>query len=163
MSRGAEEPPPGDEKAEQVESPPCESDKVITGHSGSLGACSNVDDVNPKEIKFHGSWFAPKNPVRGSEWIHELNSSPNKKEYIVSHQSPDNWCKMIRFEVSKEGDNCNYKLLDAGYDTSATNASTCTTKAQVLQRWGAKKSAAVANNNSEGGYGIETFKYDKFC
>ena len=140
-----------------------EYNKVVTGHSESLGFCNSVNDIIPTEVAFHGTYFSPKNPVRGADWIHELSSTTNKKEYIVSHQSPDNWCKMIRFEVTKNGDNCNYELLDAGYNTSPTDASTCSTKSGVLGHWAVKKDQIVANSNDEGGYGIETLKYDKNC
>ena len=143
--------------------PPCESDKSVTGHTGSLGACSSLADIKPQEIKFQGAFFSPLNPVRGAEWVHELTSTPTKKEFIASHQSPDNWCKMVRFEVTKDNGNCNYKVLDAGYTRSPTNASTCKTKTEVLGHWGSKNNQGLANSNDENGYGIETFKYSKYC
>ena len=143
--------------------PPCERGKSITGHTGSLGACKSVNDIKPDEITFQGNFFLPRNPVRGAEWVHELSSTTNKKEFIASHQSPDNWCKMVRFEVSKDGDNCNYKVLDAGYTTSPTDASTCTTKTAVLGHWAAKNDQTLAPADDQNGYGIKTLKYNKYC
>ena len=143
--------------------PQCERGKSVTGHQGSLGACTSLSDIKPEEIKFQGAYFLPRNPVRDADWVHELNSSPTKREFIASHQSPDDWCKMVRFEVTKDNGDCNYKVLDAGYTTSPTNASTCTTKSEVLGHWGSKNPQALATSNDEGGYGIETFKYSKYC
>ena len=143
--------------------PPCERGKSITGQTGSLGACRTINDIKPNEITFQGNFFSPRNPTRGVEWVHELSSTANKKEFIASHQSPDNWCKMVRFEVSKDGDNCNYKLLDAGYTTSPTNASTCTTKTAVLGHWASKNVQSLATADDQDGYGIQNLKYDKYC
>jgi hypothetical protein len=143
--------------------PPCERGKSVTGHTGSLGACSSLNDIKPEEVTFQGAYFSPQNPVRGADWVHELSSTATKKEFIASHQSPDNWCKMVRFEVTKDNGNCDYKVVDAGYTTSPTNASTCTTKSEVLGHWGSKNPQSLATSNDEGGYGIETFKYSKYC
>ena len=143
--------------------PACESGKTITGHTGSLGACSSLTDIKPTEIKFQGAFFSPRNPVRNADWVHELSSSPTKREFIASHQSPDNLCKMVRFEVTKDNGDCNYKVIDAGYTASPTDASTCTTKSQVLSHWGSKNPQTLATSNEENGYGIETLKYSKYC
>jgi len=150
----------GEKKTTQ---PACESGKIITGQTGSLGACSSLIDIKPTEIKFQGAFFSPLNPLRSADWIHELSSSPSKREFIASHQSPDNWCKMVRFEITKDNGDCNYKVIDAGYTTSPADASTCTTKPQVLSHWGSKNPQALATSNEENGYGIETLKYSKYC
>ncbi len=124
--------------------PECEEDLTITTQEGTLGACGSLDDIDPMEVSFHGNFFSPKSPVRGSEWIQELSSTTNRKEFIAHHQSPDNYCKMVRFELTKDGDNCNYKVVDAGYTTSPTASSTCTTKDSVLSRWGSKNNQSLA-------------------
>lgn len=145
--------------------PTCERTKIITAQSGSLGSCRSPDDIDPKSVTFTGAAFRPKNPVRSANWIHELSSTDDRKEYIASHQSSDNWCKMVRFEIVKTGDICNYKVLDAGYTPSSSKQgeSTCTTKTKVLENWASKNDSAIAKNNQESGYGIEKLKYDKFC
>jgi hypothetical protein len=120
--------------------PTCERSKSITAQTGSLGSCRSPDDIDPVGVTFTGLHFTPKNPVRGATWIHELSSTDDKKEYIASHQSSDNWCKMVRFEIAKTGDKCNYKVLDAGYTPSSSKQSdsTCTTKSKVLENWASK-------------------------
>lgn len=145
--------------------PSCERSKTITAQSGSLGSCRSPDDIDPVGITFTGASFKPKNPVRSANWIHELSSTDDRKEYIASHQSFDNWCKMVRFEIVKTGDKCNYKVLDAGYTPSSSKQgeSTCTTKSKVLENWVSKTDNTLAHNNQESGYGIEKLKYDKFC
>lgn len=145
--------------------PTCERSKSITAQSGSLGSCRSPDDIEPKGVTFTGLHFNPRNPVRSANWIHELASTDDKKEYIASHQSNDNWCKMVRFEIVKSDDTCKYKVLDAGYTPSPSNQaeSTCTTKSKVLENWASKTDNTLARNNQESGYGIEKFKYDKFC
>ena len=143
--------------------PSCEEDLIIATQEGSLGACDSLDDIDPMEVSFQGNFFSPKSPVRGSEWIQELSSTDNKKEFIAHHQSPDNWCKMIRFELTKDGDNCNYKVVDAGYTTSPTASSTCTTKDSVVSHWGSKNNQSLAPDNTSNGYGIAQLKYNKYC
>ena len=143
--------------------PECEEDLTITTQEGTLGACGSLDDIDPMEVSFHGNFFSPKSPVRGSEWIQELSSTTNRKEFIAHHQSPDNYCKMVRFELTKDGDNCNYKVVDAGYTTSPTASSTCTTKDSVLSHWGSKNNQSLAPDNTTNGYGIAQLKYNKYC
>ena len=143
--------------------PECEEDLTIITQEGTLGACGSLDDIDPMEVSFHGNFFSPKSPVRGSEWIQELSSTTNKKEFIAHHQSPDNYCKMVRFELTKDGDNCNYKVVDAGYTTSPTASSTCTTKDSVLSHWGSKNNQSLAPDNTTNGYGIAQLKYNKYC
>ena len=143
--------------------PACEEDLTITTQEGTLGACGSLDDIDPMEVSFQGTFFSPRSPVRGSEWIQELSSTTNKKEFIAHHQSPDNYCKMVRFELTKDGDNCNYKVVDAGYTTSPTASSTCTTKDSVLSHWGSKNNQGLAPNNTTNGYGIAQLKYNKYC
>lgn len=145
--------------------PSCEKNKKIKANEGSLGACRTVDDIDPVGITFTGSHFKPKSPVRGDNWIHELSSSDDKKEFIAAHQSTDNYCKMVRFEIVKDGDNCKYKTLDAGYVPSSKEQgkSLCTTETNVINSWGSKNSTKLANSNSDAGYGIQEMKYNKFC
>ena len=158
----------GEEKEDPVvpktpAGPACEEDLTIATQVGSLGACDSLDDIDPMEVTFQGNFFSPKSPIRGSEWIQELSSTDNKKEFIAHHQSPDNWCKMIRFELTKDGDNCNYKVVDAGYTTSPTASSTCTTKDSVVSHWGSKNNQSLAPDNTSNGYGIAQLKYNKYC
>jgi hypothetical protein len=145
--------------------PSCEKNKTIKSKAGSLGTCDSVDDIEPVGITFTGAHFNPKSPVRGSNWIHELSSSDGKKEYIAAHQSTDNYCKMVRFEIKKDGDNCKYKTIDAGYAPSSKEQgkSLCTNETNVLDIWSQKTSNKLAFGNSDAGYGIEKMKYNKFC
>ena len=106
-----------------------------------------------------------KAPIRGNSWIHELSSTDNKKEYIAAHQSSDNYCKMVRFQVKKSGDFCRYKTLDAGYFPSekGQGKSLCTNEINVLDSWSQKNDQTLAFSDSDGGYGIQELKYNKFC
>ena len=152
------------EETKPVETgPACEEDLTITTQEGTLGTCGSLDDIDPMEVSFQGAFFSPKSPIRGSEWIQELSSTTNKKEFIAHHQSPDNYCKMVRFELTKDGDNCNYKVVDAGYTTSPTESSTCTTKDSVVSHWGSKNNQSLAPDNTSDGYGIAQLKYNKYC
>jgi len=137
--------------------------RTITGHSGTLGACEKPGDYVPKAAQYHGSWFSPKDPVRHEENIFKMNSTDTTDTYVVAHQSPDDWCKMVQFDITKEGGDCKYKLTDVGYSTSPTAASTCETIDEVRSHWENKNNTTIANNNSEGGYGIETLWYGSPC
>lgn len=141
----------------------CQEDLTVATHEGNLGACNTVYDVDPKEVKYQGTYFSPRNPVRGSEWIHELEVDGDTRSFVASHQSPDDFCKMVKFDITKKDGQCKYNVVDAGYTTSPTAASTCTTKEEVLSHWAAKNQQQVAPNNTSPGYGIEYMKYDKFC
>lgn len=145
--------------------PSCERNKKLKAKEGSLGACDSVSDIDPVGVTFTGSYFKPKAPIRGNSWIHELSSTDNKKEYIAAHQSSDNYCKMVRFQVKKSGDFCRYKTLDAGYFPSekGQGKSLCTNKINVLDSWSQKNDQTLAFSDSDGGYGIQELKYDKFC
>ena len=145
--------------------PSCERNKKLKAKEGSLGACDSVSDIDPVGVTFTGSYFKPKAPIRGNSWIHELSSTDNKKEYIAAHQSSDNYCKMVRFQVKKSGDFCRYKTLDAGYFPSekGQGKSLCTNEINVLDSWSQKNDQTLAFSDSDGGYGIQELKYDKFC
>ena len=145
--------------------PSCERNKKLKAKEGSLGACDSVSDIDPVGVTFTGSYFKPKAPIRGNSWIHELSSTDNKKEYIAAHQSSDNYCKMVRFQVKKSGDFCRYKTLDAGYFPSekGQGKSLCTNEINVLDSWSQKNDQTLAFSDSDGGYGIQELKYNKFC
>ena len=145
--------------------PSCERNKKLKAKEGSLGACDSVSDIDPVGVTFTGSYFKPKAPIRGNSWIHELSSTDNKKEYIAAHQSSDNYCKMVRFQVKKSGDFCRYKTLDAGYFPSekGQGKSLCTNKINVLDSWSQKNDQTLAFSDKDGGYGIQELKYNKFC
>ena len=138
----------------------CESGYSISGKSGSLGSCSSLDDITPEHFAFTGRYGDKLVP--DSQSIHELSSTATKKEFIASVQSEDNYCKMVRFEVTRNGDTCNYNVVDAGYTTSPSgDHSTCTTTTQVLSNWASKNAQSLATNDDEPGYGIETLQYAK--
>lgn len=145
--------------------PSCEKNKKLKAKEGSLGACDSVSDIDPVGVTFTGSYFKPKAPIRGNSWIHELSSTDNKKEYIAAHQSSDNYCKMVRFQVKKSGDFCRYKTLDAGYFPSEKEQgkSLCTNKINVLDSWSQKNDQTLAFSDKDVGYGIQELKYNKFC
>jgi len=141
----------------------CVEDLSVVSHEATLGPCDTVYDVDPKEVKYQGTYFLPRNPTRGKEWIHELEVNGDTRSFLASHQSPDDYCKMVKFDISKESGTCKYKVVDAGYTTSPTAASTCKTKEEVIAHWAAKNQQTVAPNDFTGGYGLQYMKYDKFC
>ena len=143
--------------------PACESNVVITGHSGSLGACLGVSNINPVQITFQGTYFDPRNPV--STVIHKYapDSASNVNSYITAYQSEDNYCKMVKFNISEYNGECYYELKDAGYTDSPSNASTCVTSSEIETHWGSKNPQTVATTEEEAGYGIKEVSYNKYC
>ena len=73
MMGGEEDPGSGGGAGANDSGPACEEDLTITTQEGTLGACGSLDDIDPMEVSFHGNFFSPKSPVRGSEWIQELS------------------------------------------------------------------------------------------
>lgn len=143
----------------------CERNKKINAAEGSLGECDSVSDIDPVGVTFTGLYFTPKAPIRGNLWIHELSSTDDTKEYIAAHQSKDNYCKMVRFQIKKDGDVCKYKQLDAGYVPSPKKQSTsvCTNEGKVLGSWAKKGDVPISSSDKDRGYGIQEMKYNKFC
>jgi hypothetical protein len=154
-----------EEKVEQANPEKECTTRSILEQSGSLGFCESPDDIIPTSVTFTGQYFSPKSPIRGTEWIHELSSSDNKKEYVASHQSADNYCKMVRFEITKDDkeDKCEYKVLDAGYATSPSDKSSCKSTGRVVEKWTSKNNQKLVTDNRGKGYGIKQMKYTKFC
>merc|ERR1712093_252636 len=79
----------------------------------------------------------------------------------MSHQSHDNWCKMIKFEIIKTDNSCFYKPIEARYRRSSLSSSICYTKSQVIDNFNSPTGkTGLAQSQSQGGYGIETLMYE---
>lgn len=140
---------------------PCEEDLTIASQGGSLGVCYSANDVKPIGSVMMGSFISDEPSI---DKIHLYKSTSDKNEFISAHQSEDNFCKMVRFEISKEGEDCNYKLIDARYATSPRRNSTCQTEDEVKNHFDSPVGTTeIAANASATGYGIKELKYNKFC
>ena len=109
------------EEPEEPESPPCEKDKSFAEQTGSF-ECENIDAFKPESATWWGTWINNSVPISSTEaeaagmshTFHELSSSANEKKYIAMRKT-DQHCKMVQFDITKEGNTCNYKINDAGY------------------------------------------------
>ena len=52
-------------------------------------------------------------------------------DYIVAHQSSTNWCYLLRFNISTNG-NCVYQPIGAKVAYSSADSSTCRTKTDII-------------------------------
>ena len=82
----------------------------------------------------------------------------------------DQHCKMVEIDVTKDGDNCNYSIKDAGYagygggGMGATDACTATTDAEVIAKWNAKTAVPTARTAAtDAGYGLKSLGYSMYC
>jgi hypothetical protein len=146
-----------------VAPPTCESNLTISGNSGSLGACAGVSNLSPENITLQGTWFTPRNPVSSVIHSYSPDSTSNVNSYIVAHQSDDDYCKMLKFEISEYNGQCAYELKDVGYTISPSNASTCVTSSQISGHWASKTDGSIATSDEVDGYGIKTLTYNKYC
>ena len=84
-------------------------------------------------------------------------SSFDDNEYIVS-VSDDGFCKMVRITITDDDGICELNVEEAGYvhlsDTDCNEDS-------GANDWLNKLQGTVAETNSEIGYGISRFQYDK--
>lgn len=139
---------------------PCEEDLTIASQGDSLGICHSPNDIKPIGSVMMGAFI--KGEPQGN--IHPYKSTLDKNEFISAHQSEDNFCKMVRFEISKEGDDCNYKLIDARYANSTKRQSTCKSEDQIKNHFDSPVGTTeIAANADANGYGIKELKYNKFC
>lgn len=151
------------ESADINTGPTCQSNLVVVGHSGSLGACTGVSNINPMNVTLQGTYFSPRNPLSNVIHVYSPDSTSNTNSYIAAYQSTDNYCKMVKFNVSEYNGECFYELKDVGYTTSPSDASTCTTASDIATHWASKTSQTIATSDEEGGYGIKQMSYDKYC
>ena len=142
----------------------CESKSIAASDptkSVELGSCEYVTDIDIEQAQLQGSWFWPRNPTSGRFFTY--SSSTDKIEYIMAHQSHDNWCKMIRFEITLDSTTkkCSYKPLNAKYKTSPLSNSICLTQNEVINNFNSPTgTTALATTASAGGYGIKTLYYE---
>ena len=159
-----------------TKSPPCEQDKSFTEQTGSF-ECESIEGFKPESATWWGTRINDSVPVSSAEaeatgmshTFHELSSSANEKKYIAMRRT-DEHCKMVQFDITKEGNTCSYKINDAGYagfgggGMGAQEACTATTDAEVTAKWNAKSPVATARqaaNNT--GYGLKSLGYSMYC
>ena len=156
--------------------PPCEKDKSFTGQTGSF-ECESIDAFKPESATWWGTWINNSVPISSEEaktagqthTFHELSSSANEKKYIAMRKTSQH-CKMVQFDITKEGNTCSYKINDAGYagygggGMGAKEACTATTDAEVIAKWNAKTPVATARNAAtDTGYGLKSLGYSLNC
>jgi hypothetical protein len=170
------EKPEEPEEPKEPEGPPCEKDKSFAEQTGSF-VCENIDAFKPESATWWGTWINNSVPISSTEaeaagmshTFHELSSSANEKKYIAMRKT-DQHCKMVQFDITKEGNTCNYKINDAGYagygggGMGAQEACTATTDAEVIAKWNAKTPVATARNAAtDTGYGLKSLGYSLNC
>lgn len=135
----------------------CQSGE-IDGHKGTFGYCEgNPQNVKIEEVKLRGKSFSTQNPIVRSVNIVEHLNKNEERQFIINHVE-GNKSIMIRVKVSKNENNCDYEVLDAGYVYGNLK-----TKEDIKKAWGRKTNTTLATSNDENGYGIELTKYSKFC
>ena len=99
-----------------------------------------------------------------SHTFHVLSSGANEKKYIAMRKTRQH-CKMVQFDITKDGNTCSYSIIDAGYagygggGMGAKQACTATTDEEVIAVWNAKSPASTARKRTESGYGLKSLEY----
>jgi hypothetical protein len=166
-----------EEEEEAPSAPSCQRDKSFDSQTGSF-KCSSIDDFKPEKATWWGSWINYSVPVSSddvtpnggrSHTFHALSSSPTEKKYIAMRKT-DKHCKMIQFDITKNGDTCMYSINDAGYagygggGMGADEACTATTDAEVIAKWNTKSTVEVARTaETDAGYGLKSLGYSLYC
>ena len=175
----------GDETPDTTEStdaggddsgPACQPDQTFDAQTGTV-ACESIDAFKPESATWWGTWINSSVPVSSEEAtaagmshsFHTLSSSATNKKYIAMRKTNQH-CKMVEIDVTKDGDNCNYSIKDAGYagygggGMGAKEACTATTDAEVIAKWNAKSAVPTARTAAtDTGYGLKSLGYSMYC
>lgn len=170
----------GEETPDTTEStdagPACQPDQTFDAQTGTV-ACESIDDFKPEAATWWGTYINNSVPVSSEEAtaagmshsFHTLSSSATNKKYIAMRKTNQH-CKMVEIDVTKDGDNCNYSIKDAGYagygggGMGATDACTATTDAEVIAKWNAKSAVPTARTAAtDTGYGLKSLGYSMYC
>ena len=165
------------EETKAVETgPACQPDQTFDTQTGTV-ACESIDAFKPESATWWGTWINSSVPVSSEEAtvrgethsFHELSSSATNKKYIAMRKTSQH-CKMVEVDVTKDGDNCNYSIKDAGYagygggGMGATDACAATTDAEVIAKWNAKTAVPTARTaTTDAGYGLKSLGYSMYC
>jgi len=156
--------------------PACQPDQTFNTQTGTV-ACESIDDFKPTAATWWGTSINSSVPVSSEEaktagqthTFHELSSTATNKKYIAMRKT-DKHCKMVEIDVTKDGDNCNYSIGDAGYagygggGMGATDACVATTDAEVVAKWNAKTATPTARTAAtDTGYGLKSLGYSMYC
>ena len=156
--------------------PACQPNPTFDAQTGTV-AGESIDVFIPETATWWGTWINNSVPVSSegataqgfSHTFHELSSSATNKKYIAMRKT-DQHCKMVEIDVTKDGDNCNYSIKDAGYagygggGMGATDACTATTDAEVIAKWNAKTAVPTARTAAtDTGYGLKSLGYSMYC
>ena len=161
--------------------PACQPNQTFNAQTGTV-PCESIDAFKPTAATFWGNYINSSVPVSSddptpnggiSHTFHVLESmegeKDNEKKYIAMRKTGQH-CKMVQFDITKEGNTCSYKINDAGYagfgggGMGAQEACTATTDAEVTAKWNAKSPVATARqaaNNT--GYGLKSLGYSMYC
>ena len=156
--------------------PACQPDQTFDAQTGTV-PCESIDAFKPESATWWGTWINNSVPVSSTEAtaagqahsFHELSSSSTNKKYIAMRKTSQH-CKMVEIDVTKDGDNCNYSIKDAGYagygggGMGAKEACTATTDAEVIAKWNAKTAVPTARTAAtDTGYGLKSLGYSMYC
>jgi hypothetical protein len=147
----------------------CEAGVVMkTGGATTLplGKCRRLGDINITGTYTIGGAIGHKRTGN----VHVASVNETAVEYVFGYQSTDNWCKMIRFSISKTPalphipGECAWNAIDAGYVRSYNTAdSICVATEDVLNNWNNRNPFPYATSASVVGYGLQEFTLDKSC
>jgi hypothetical protein len=176
MMMGGDEDTPTTTTSAGPSGPACKPDQTFDAQTGTV-ACESIDDFKPESATWWGTWINNSVPISSEEAttagmshsFHTLSSSATNKKYIAMRKT-DQHCKMVEIDVTKDGDNCNYSIKDAGYagygggGMGATDACTATTDAEVIAKWNAKTAVPTARTAAtDTGYGLKSLGYSMYC
>ena len=165
-----------EEEDDEPDTPSCQPDQTFDAQTGTV-ACESIDDFKPTGATWWGTWINNSVPISNTEAeavgqthsFHELSSSANEKKYIAMRKTNQH-CKMVQFDITKEGNTCSYKINDAGYagygggGMGAQEACTATTDAEVIAKWNSKTPVDTARTAAtDTGYGLKSIKYSMYC
>ena len=156
--------------------PSCKPDQIFDAQTGTV-ECESIEAFKPESSTWWGTWINHSVPISSTEaeaagmshTFHELSSTPTKKKYIAMRKT-DQHCKMVQFDITKDGNTCIYNINDAGYAGNGgggmANGDMCkaTTDAEVIAKWNAKTPVSSARTaRTDTGYGLKSLGYSMYC
>jgi len=177
MMMGGEEETPTTTTTAGPSGPACQPDQTFDAQTGTV-ACESIDDFKPEAATWWGTYINNSVPVSSEEAtavgfshsFHEKSGATATNKKYIAMRKTDQHCKMVEIDVTKDGDNCNYSIKDAGYagygggGMGATDACTATTDAEVIAKWNAKSPVPTARTAAtDEGYGLKSLGYSMYC
>ena len=125
-----------------------------------LVSCSSVDDVQPLDAMWTGSYVGSDQNV-DKQSIYVLSSAAGETQYIALRRSGV-YCKMINFVISENNGQCTYKVNSAGYTGTKDAPCTAATRTEVIAEWNARTNMNLVTGPGDKGYGLKSIYYRRF-